>query len=241
MNLLIDIGNTRVKYVLENQGVLHGIQYCLIDELIDCLSLLSGLRQIVLVSVSNQSLADKINQWSVEKNIAFKQVVTQASEFSINNAYCDHTQMGADRWVAITGANVLYPKQNILIVDSGTATTFDFINCHNNHLGGWIIPGVDMMMNSLFQNTDKVFGEVGEFSSTDFSDNTNANVNHGCWAATFGAIQVAIKKAKETGYEIDKVVFTGGNGKALQRLMPQRSDYCDNLIFVGLQRQLKQM
>lgn len=237
MNLLIDIGNTRVKYVKEIDGQLNATQYALIPDFLAILKGISNVDKIRLVSVSNETVVTEIEHWAIENQIDCDRVNSAKHEFGVQNSYSNFKQMGCDRWLAIVAADSLYCQETILIVDSGTATTFDIVH-NKQHIGGWIIPGLDLMMQSLFNNTDKVHGDVGNVANTDFATNTSDNVNHGCWAATIGAIDVALSKAERSGYKINKIVFTGGNGKQLQQNIAHASEFKEQLLFIGLQRYL---
>ncbi|WP_371374558.1 type III pantothenate kinase [Thalassotalea aquiviva] len=236
MNLLVDIGNTRVKYVLESNGKLSSTKYSHTDEFITRLSQMAIPQSLVLVSVSNQSFADQCQQWADANQVRFVQVETQASAFGVTNSYTYPTQMGTDRWVAILAADYLYPNQTVLIVDSGTATTIDLVSANKQHLGGWIIPGVDMMMSALYQNTAKVKGRIGTVTELDFGQNTSDNVNLGCWAATMGAIELAKMLIAKANLNLEQVIFTGGNGAELQKLSAEQNILEPQLIFYGLKR-----
>lgn len=236
MNLLIDIGNTRIKYVIEENGILSAIYHCNFEDIMVSISKHPSFKKILVVSVSNQKLADELALWAQNEGIRFEQVATQKESFGILNSYINYNQMGADRWLAIVGAEGIFPKKNILVVDSGTATTFDLLCADKKHLGGWIIPGIDMMMNSLFSNTDKVIGEKTNLIGTSLAQTTSDNVNNGSWAATLGSIEIAKQEAKIKGVQIDKIIFTGGNGKKLQALYKGDSYFSDELIFIGLKQ-----
>jgi type III pantothenate kinase len=239
VNLLIDIGNSRAKYVVEQAGQLSDIQHCDCVDLIATLERLAisqPINKILLASVNDDEITQQLQQWSASKQLEIMLLATAKSAFGITNGYSNHAQMGADRWLAILGAQQLYPQKTLLIVDSGTATTIDLLSGTAEHLGGWIIPGVDMMMNALFNQTKRVMGEVGSISEVAFGLNTNENVNLGCWSATLGAVEVAKSKVVSLNLNLDKIIFTGGNGHELNRLETSNNEYCENLIFIGMQR-----
>lgn len=235
MNLLIDVGNTRVKYCFSNQETLSEVKYGQVTDIKEIINH-QRLEQILLVAVSNQKFCEQVQVWAKSNNVPCQQLHSQASSFSITNSYENHSKMGADRWLAVLGAERLFPKMNLLIVDSGTATTFDILDATKQHRGGWIIPGVELMMNSLFQSTDKVMGEAGKIAQLGFGHNTDDNVNMGCWATTTAAIHGALAMNKNSGISIDKLILTGGNASELNRLGHFRAELVDNLVFEGMQR-----
>lgn len=70
--------------------------------------------------------------------------------------YHNPTEVGADRVANAVAATHLYPKQNLIIIDLGTATTFCAINAHKEYLGGVITPGMRISMEALESRTAKL-------------------------------------------------------------------------------------
>lgn len=238
MELLIDVGNSRVKYALLEKKQLSQVNHCSTLDFLKLLGSFDHISSIIIASVSNQLFSDEIHAWAKSQNIQIKALFTEAESFGIKNSYQNYTTMGADRWLAVLGAQRLFPDENLLIVDAGTAITFDLLDKHKQHQGGWIIPGVDMMMQALFKNTDKVFAVPNKIDVLTFGKNTSDNVNLGCWSTATAAVHGAVAMTKNTNYNVERVIFTGGNGAELNRLGQFNADYVDNLIFIGMQRYL---
>ena len=76
-----------------------------------------------------------------------------AKNFDLWNGYHKPAQLGSDRWAAMIGARTLFPELPLLIANSGTALTLDAINAHGEFLGGFIVPGLAMMLEALSQGT----------------------------------------------------------------------------------------
>jgi type III pantothenate kinase len=252
MITLIDIGNSRTKYV----------------ELIDgCLSKTSQLAnndfnggyfathfsqasKIVVANVAKSALTTELKVWCKSNNIGFTQVHSEQQKNTLMSAYQKPTQLGIDRWLALLAATHLYPNKNVLIIDAGTATTVDLVSGNGQHQGGWILAGIRALFNSILSHSTLVQAENKAAPSLAFGDNTTDNVNNACWAATLGMINQAIQQAQELG-DIDQVVLTGGNGLALAELLiadtsgkvntinksisANNIEFIDNLIFYGLQ------
>jgi len=236
MELLIDVGNTRVKYAFAENKQLSKINHCSTFDFLKLLSSFDQIYSIVIASVSNLLFSKEIHVWAESQDIQIKALKTEAESFGIKNSYENYSTMGADRWLAVLGAQLLYPNENLLIVDAGTAITFDLLDKHKQHQGGWIIPGVDMMMQALFKNTDKVFADQSKIDVLKFGKNTSDNVNLGCWSTVTAAVHGAVAMANNTDYCIERVIFTGGNGAELNRLGHFKATYIDNLVFIGMQR-----
>lgn len=246
MIVLIDIGNSRTKYV----------------ELIDGkLSLTSQLdnkdfnaayfakhfsqaKKVVVANVAKSTLTAELATWCQSKNIAFTQVHSEQQKNSLVSAYQQPTQLGIDRWLALLAATQLFPQQSVLIIDAGTATTVDLVASDGQHRGGWILAGIKALFNSILSHSTLVHAQSKASPSLTFGSNTTDNVNNACWAATLGMINQAITQAQQLG-SIDHIVLTGGNGLALTELLvadtseksisAKNIQFIDNLIFFGLQ------
>jgi type III pantothenate kinase len=72
------------------------------------------------------------------------------------NSYETPETLGKDRLAAVVGANRLMPETDLLVIDAGTAITFDFIDAHGVYHGGNIAPGIEMRAESLHQFTGKL-------------------------------------------------------------------------------------
>lgn len=237
MIALVDIGNTRTKYVYQKGQELSVIE-AVANEKVTMLWLdqhFSGINQLIVANVSQSALSELITTWANQHQINLHLVRTEKKRFGIVSAYNQPEKLGVDRWLAMIGAFKLYHGKNMLIIDAGTATTVDLLSASGQHLGGWIIPGIDTMFDSVLQQTANVEANKGENASIAFGRDTNENVNNACWAATVGAIEVAIRQAKLVVSELDLVLMTGGNEKALSNLLESKVTSVKNLVFIGLQ------
>jgi len=237
MIALVDIGNTRTKYVYQTGQALSDIQAIANDQVTsDWLDQhFSGASQFIVSNVCQNALSELITAWAKQRSIYCHIVRSEKQRFGIVSAYSQPERLGVDRWLAMIGAYRLYPNKSILVIDAGTATTVDLIAATGEHLGGWIIPGIDTMFNSVLQQTANVAADKGENASLAFGLDTNENVNNACWAATVGAIEIAIRQAKAAVSELDLILMTGGNEKALTNLLTHEVVAVKNLVFVGLQ------
>ncbi len=204
----------------------------------------SQARKIVVANVANSALTANLSAWCSTKNIRFTQVHSEQQKNTLISAYQEPTTLGIDRWLALLAATRLYPQKSVLIIDAGTATTVDFVNCDGQHQGGWILAGIQALFNGILAHSTLVFAKTKEQPSLAFGRNTTDNVNNACWAATLGMIKQAISQARQLG-KIDHIIYTGGNGQALaDLLLAEKSEHSEillnskvieNLIFHGLQ------
>jgi type III pantothenate kinase len=156
LNLVIDIGNSRSKIAIFNRDNLM-INFS-VDELKSShLELLKtdhpNLEKAIISSVKERDV------FFLEK---FHRLFRNTIELDLNtpiplqNCYETPETLGKDRLAAAVGANWLFPKENLIVVDAGTAVTYDFVNKQNQYWGGFITPGLTMRLKALNQFTQKL-------------------------------------------------------------------------------------
>jgi type III pantothenate kinase len=121
-------------------------------------------------------------------------------------------EVGADRIANAIGAVNAFPNRNILIIDMGTATTLCVINKKRDYLGGLILPGMRLGMESLRNNTAKLMEVDIEAPATYIGRNTRENIQAGLYYGHLGALKEMIAgiKAEAFGEESFVVIGTGG-------------------------------
>jgi type III pantothenate kinase len=155
-------------------------------------------------------------QWN---DLTWKQLTGDSQYQGVRTLYQNPEKLGADRWAAVIGARAL-SNSNSLVISAGTATTIDLLGANGVHYGGWILPGLSMMQESLQSNTAQLPLAERANSQDGFGINTNDAIIGGCDAAQIGAITQAIQNAKKVNHPIEKIWFDGGNAKVLaQELM----------------------
>lgn len=237
MIALIDIGNTRLKYCLVDQGK-RGTPQSISNQLLSSAYLsehFGNITKVIVASVSHQNLTNTIELWCTDKSVDYQRVVSEKSKDEVISAYHQPNQLGVDRWLTLIAANVLYPNKNTLIVDAGTATTIDLIASNGVHQGGWILAGIDTLFSCVLDNTSQVHAKVDKEASLSWGMSTSENVNNATWAATVGAVNLAVSQSEHQGIPLDNILLTGGNGKTLASLLGTRCTVVEDLVFIGLQ------
>ncbi len=246
MILLIDIGNSRTKYVQLVNGELSATTQLNNSEFSAkyFTKYFSQTSQLIVANVAKSVLTDELATWCAREKISYKQVHSEQQKNTLVSAYQEPTTLGIDRWLALLGTIHLYPQENVLIIDAGTATTVDLLAANGQHQGGWILAGINALFNSILSHSTLVHAKSKAMPSLAFGTNTTDNVNNGCWAATIGMIEQAIVQAQQLS-DINRIVLTGGDGKALTTLLLAQTaentlaveniQFIDNLIFFGLQ------
>lgn len=221
--LTIDIGNSGIKWGIwqEDQLVLaeDGVyDKALISTVLD--DIFSGAPNQDKVWVScvagadvEQALTEWLQQeWSVEPFF----LRTSAELGGVQNMYPEPSEHGVDRWAALLGAKKLYDDP-VCIIDVGTAVTVDLMDENGVHRGGRIMPGLDMMRQSLLQNTagvKEINGDCPGFAITT-ADAVTSGTLHMLQA---GLIEVCAS-AKERLGDTMRIIITGGMAEKMLPLL----------------------
>jgi type III pantothenate kinase len=153
-DMVIDIGNTRMKVALFVKGELDGVltfsnrAYRQVSQLIDKAGAKRGI--ISNVSKMNRPLADVF-----EENLELIQI-DQNTKFPISIDYRTPETLGTDRIANAVAAAKLYPNRNVLVIDFGTCIKYDIVTSKGVFVGGAIAPGVQMRFKSMYMMTGKL-------------------------------------------------------------------------------------
>jgi type III pantothenate kinase len=111
------------------------------------------------------------------------------TKIPIENNYKTPESLGKDRLAAVIGANYLYYDRDILVIDAGTAITYDFITSEGKYSGGFITPGLSMRFKALHHFTSKLPLLNPYISGEKISgDDTNSSITGGIQLGLEGEI-----------------------------------------------------
>lgn len=232
--LLVDIGNSRVKYALcePAQSRLKVVDVDAIEDLFAPLQLCSN---VIVACVGNAMKLDELQQLCNASGRSMRNIETQAQSFGIHCAYNSYQTLGVDRWLAVLAARAMTDLP-VAVIDIGTAATCDFV-FENSHLGGWISPGFALMHDALLSNTQKVFGNPGSPERLIIGDSTEECVNMGCMAAVQGLLHSAERHLQNLADDY-LIIVSGGAKNLLKELQDERILFEDNMVLKGLSRYL---
>ncbi|MBU2876096.1 MULTISPECIES: type III pantothenate kinase [Aliiglaciecola] len=230
--LLIDVGNSRIKYAqIASADSKVVTQVC--DSIEDLQYQISSAQCVIAASVQNDQVTLKIKQLCHLHNIPFQQVVTQATAFGISCAYQQFQTLGVDRWLAVLGAR-LHTQLPVAILDLGTAATCDVL-VGEQHLGGWIAPGFQLMRKAVTSQTSKVFADQQTPDALSLGKSTPDCVNMGGLAMLEGFLYSARKRI--SGYSDDYRIFLcGGDSELLKNIIDEKVQFKPDLVLQGLSR-----
>ncbi|WP_194868037.1 type III pantothenate kinase [Pseudoalteromonas sp. PPB1] len=222
MKLLVDVGNTALK-----TATLTGETITLIDETDIPWS---EIEEVLIAQVGKGELVAPLIERAQQLAIPHYYATVNATLGELRCAYPQFENLGIDRWLTVVACYHLYPQQYCVILDCGTASKIDVLNSEGQHLGGWILPGLDMMLSSLVANTQKVFSDDTSLFLPELGKNTPNAIKNGALVATLGALEFYLSKSNEDPV----IVCAGGYGELMQQHLVRPSTYNDILVLQGL-------
>jgi len=179
LNLVIDIGNSQTKVAVFDAGeIVQTIFTKSFDntQLSHLKLIYPELNQAILSSVgtTEPGLPDALIK-EFELFIEFN----HQTPVPIGNLYHSKSTLGLDRLAAAVGGVCLFPGKDLLVIDAGTAITFDLIDKNNRFLGGNISPGLAIRFKALHQFTSKLPEIAAEDSWEDFGRTTEDAIRSG--------------------------------------------------------------
>ncbi len=236
MNLLIDAGNTRIKWALTDgerwlhSGTLAVGQSNELEQIfpgsLGKFRVDSQNTQIWVSNVAGEEVAQHIRNIGIGPQPEF--ILARKAQCGVRNGYSSAAQLGSDRWAALIAAWHLV-RGECLVVCCGTATTIDTLSTQGEFLGGLILPGVDLMQSSLCNATAQLKPAQGKY--TQLPSNTADALLSGAIQASCGAIE---RQHALLGNSGASVLLGGGAAAQLQEFLNLPSQMVDNLVLQGL-------
>lgn len=193
-----------------------------------------SLRSVVMCSVVPQALV-VVEPFLRRKLAVPVSVIGRDIKVPMKNNYRNPRQVGQDRLVGAYAARCLY-KAPCLIIDFGTAITFDVVSRRGEYEGGIIIPGLRLSAESLFQKT-ALLPQIDSIRAPrsligrDTTESILSGLLNGYGAMCRGLIDLISDRIKDH----PKVIITGGHTRLMQKFIRTRVDIIDqNLVFKGI-------
>lgn len=238
INLVIDIGNSRTKIALFNQ---HDLMFNVpVDQLTtDHVKMLKDeyaqLNKAILSSVKPDD--DELKLFLAENFGQFIELNEQTS-LPIENLYETPETLGKDRLAAAIGANELFPDQNLLVIDAGTAITYDLVSEKNQFMGGNISPGMEMRFKALNQFTGKLplvsYKDDWQMIGRNTTEAIRAGVQNGILSEITHTIDYFNRN-----YQNLQIIMTGGDSIFFDKKLNYSIFVHFNLTLIGLNRILE--
>ena len=212
MYLLIDIGNTRIKWQQRDDKDILLTDSILVEEFMDIdFSSIKSIDKIIVSNVNHSVVLDKLKEILSKFKCPIIETKPISNEYLIND-YEDHKTLGIDRWLTALGAWKLYQRP-LLVINAGTAITIDLIELDReskaHFKGGMILPGVAISLAVLNNSTNLIDTEIGKSQYP--SLNTKDAVTTGIMTSIQGAVNLVCRKLPSSL----PILLTGGDANLI--------------------------
>jgi type III pantothenate kinase len=225
-SLFVDIGNSAVKWRSHDSGVF--------TEGVDLFSskLLPEAESVWVSAVAHPNIVQDIRAQFTNVNL-----VEPLKQFGrLTLSYDDPSKLGVDRFLAMLGALERFPGIPLLVIDAGSAVTFDVLDSKGLHQGGLIMPGIKALRESFAKFST---GDLSLASSA-LKNNTKEAWRSGTHAMLVSAINSQIQNF-ELKYPSGVVTICGGTAKEVLKELPESVKPFDNLVLDGLKSYTQSM
>lgn len=232
MNLVIDIGNTRVKAAIFNGAELKEFKvYPHVNELIKDPAFYVNTAHVIVSSVTQDHLL-LISHFSDKKFLLFE----NGTPIPIKNLYKSASTLGSDRIAASLGAFCFFPDSNVLTIDAGTCIKYNFVNNQNEFIGGAISPGLSMRLKALnhFTSALPLIEKDYNYDKLTGTD-TRESILSGALVGAAAEVECMIARY-EADYENLKIVLTGGDSDYLCKQLKNRFFAHPYIVLYGLNK-----
>jgi type III pantothenate kinase len=256
--LLLDIGNSRIKWALLRGSYRRGRRFAATGAL--DLAKLAGrgaaLRRllesidprarIVACNVAGPVVERQLRRIAALAGASPPRFVRSArAAGGVRNAYPEPWRLGADRWTALVGARSEHPDRALCLVAVGTAMTIDLLDAQGRHRGGSIIPGPELMVGALLARTAGIRRRAGGRSAVRaasarathaplFARDTRGAVTGGAVHAAAALIAESMRAARVLLGRRPQLIVSGGAAGAVVPLLRTAHRRGDQLVWRGL-------
>jgi len=237
--LLLDIGNTRIKWAVREAGSIgtpqalsHGDPAWLAG-FDAALALMPEPAEVLIAAVAPELLTlDALRvleaRWPRCPSMR-AQSAARLARFS--SAYAQPERLGVDRFLACAAA--AESLQPLLLLGCGTALTIDLIDADGRHHGGLIAPAPETMRAAVLSRTARVHW-LRAGAAQDFGSNTEDCLESGVWTAAAGMVERALRKGTAVLGAVPVLMAHGGAAAALASLLDVPLRIVPDLVMQGL-------
>lgn len=243
--IAIDIGNSRIKWALfENSAPVQsgalGYSHDDIVESLDLARIPISAEPVMVCCVAGQVLEEQLVNWL--QNMGSGEVFvlrSVAEKLGLKNAYECPEKLGDDRWVAMLGA-YYHPArkahESTCVIDCGTAVTLDVVGADGLHQGGVIMPGYQLMLNSLAEKTSNLtLAAENDVQIDRLAKNTESAMQTGVLSMLVQAIENRLQLERSSHAEGLSVFITGGDAEKISRHLGCAMVHEPLLVLMGLE------
>ncbi len=237
--LLVDAGNASAKFQVRARDG-HRLAFGRRPYAALAGALPRGPGQLLLSSVLAPEREGDLLRACAERGWTLAYQASSAHAYpGLTPGYLDPSRLGVDRWLGLVAARAQGPC-GAVVVDAGSALTLDSLAPGGRHEGGWIVPGLAMGRDALFQGTARVRGEVEwQWQGEGVPRHTAEAVAQGLLRQSIALIWDITERLAARWAVPPRVMLTGGDAQALlpglaQRLPPAQLMLAPDLVLDGL-------
>ncbi|SDG99295.1 type III pantothenate kinase [Winogradskyella thalassocola] len=233
MNLIVDVGNTYVKFAVYNDAdLIYKLSFKL-NEFKKQYKILKKdfpkLKKAIISSVGHLAM----EQLELIGNDLNTIELTSDLKFPFKNDYQTPTTLGVDRIALVCASVYQFPDKNVLIIDAGTCITYDFVTKENHYLGGAISPGLRLRYIALNNLTANLPLLETKLPHNVIGDSTESSIHSGVVYGAIKEIDGVIDQYREDNSDLT-VILTGGDSKFLSNQLKNTIFAKSNFLLDGL-------
>jgi type III pantothenate kinase len=238
MNLVLDFGNTKIKAAVFSDSneiveIFTWEEYN--KEAINQIKTKYNIDSVLLCSVVD--ISNEIDE-HIKNKFSYYLKLDSTTSLPIKNNYSTPKTLGLDRIAAAVGANMLCPNTPLLIIDMGTAITYDFVNSSNEFEGGNIAPGVNMRLRAMNMFTNKLPLLEARKEEKLLGNDTSSAIMAGVLRGIEFEIEGYISEIKKKNPNLS-VFLTGGDVFFFEKTVKSSIFVVSNLLLMGLNEILR--
>lgn len=230
-NLCIDIGNTRIKIgVFDDGAMLHSDTFYT-QSVSEVEALIKKYKIATAISSSTRKSVS-----AYEKRVAAIVPLTRLSHNTavpIENTYRTPKTLGKDRLAVVVGCTKVYPNTNCLVIDAGTCITYDVITAEGKYLGGNISPGLRMRAEAMDTLTSTLPLVEPKYNADYLGRDTTSAMQNGIVYGTLSEIESLIAMIRKDIGAVN-VIITGGDAPFFADLLNSKIFVHSFLVLEGL-------
>ena len=233
MNAAIDLGNTFAKIgFFENNSLKEIYKGLIINELHKII--LEKSPEKIIISSVTKSQNELVE---IFKDFSQKLILSPKTKIPIKKDYETPETLGADRLAAAVGANFIFPNENCLIIDMGTAIKYDYVSADGTFRGGIISPGMSIRFQAINSFTKRLPLVEKEGIPELIGKNTKTCIQSGVINGIIAEVNGIIENYEKMGN--CRIILCGGDADFFESQIKKPTFVIPNLVLIGLNRILE--
>jgi len=232
MNLVIDIGNTSIKTAVFEADTLQAFLKIPVAETVKLKNFSLELQPVKACLVSSV----KPEPLRIIDELGLNCKVLLLDQYTIvpfRNSYQTPGTLGKDRLAGVASAFFMFPGSDILVIDAGTAITYDLLTSEGEYLGGAISPGINMRYKALHTFTGMLPLLEQENDAELIGNSTTSSIHSGVLNGVLFEVDRTIVEYMNR-YPALKIILTGGDVNYFDKQLKVKTFAAPNLVLQGL-------